>query len=71
MNSERTLGEVGYEAYRAYSGGKSLITGMEIPSFAQLPPNLREAWEVVARHIAAASIGRVNADARSGLASLD
>ena len=40
-----SLGEITYEAYRDYSGGKSLVSGHPIPSFDKLPDTIKKAWE--------------------------
>lgn len=36
--------EAAYEAYRVQAGGRSLATGQPIPPWAQLPPQIQEAW---------------------------
>lgn len=41
----KSLGEIGYEAYRESSGGVSLISGQPIPEFAKLPGSIKVAWE--------------------------
>lgn len=33
-----------YEAYRAHTGGKSLATGHDIPSWEHLPSPIKGAW---------------------------
>lgn len=58
-----TLGEIGYEAYRQQSGGKSLVSGADIPEFLALPAAIKEAWEAAGKAVAA-SVGR--ADATTG-----
>lgn len=55
-----SLGEVGYEAYRAKTGGKSLVSGQPIPAFAELPEAIRAAWEAAGNAVAAA-VGRADA----------
>ncbi len=42
------LAAVAYEAYRANSGGKSLVSGQPIPEFEKLKPEIQEAWEAAA-----------------------
>jgi ATP-dependent protease Clp ATPase subunit len=39
---------VAYEAYRKQAGGKSLVTGEDLPSFGALPDSIRDAWAAVA-----------------------
>ena len=38
-------GQTAYEAYREYSDGKSLISGMDIPEWEGLDPRIQSAWE--------------------------
>lgn len=40
-----TIGQLGYEAYRAHTGGVSLASGQPIPDWAALKPEIRAAWE--------------------------
>lgn len=56
----KSLGEVGYEAYRQSSGGKSLISGQDIPSFENLKPEIQKAWQAAGEAVAAA-VGRADA----------
>jgi len=37
-------GKTGYDAYRNFSGGKSLVSGDPLPEWEALPGNIREAW---------------------------
>jgi hypothetical protein len=37
-------GQVGYEAYRNHTGGISLASGQPIPEWAQLRPEIKQAW---------------------------
>ena len=48
----KTYGQIGYEAYRAHTGGKSLATGQEIPTWENLVPVIQAAWEAAGRAIA-------------------
>ena len=41
----KTLGQVGYEAYRAHTGGVSLASGQPIPEWDQLKAEIQAAWE--------------------------
>lgn len=40
--------EIAYEAYRAHTGGVSIISGHPIPPFAELDPRIKAAWEAAA-----------------------
>lgn len=42
------LAKIGYEAYRNYTGGLSLVTGAPIPAYEQLPEAIKEAWAAAA-----------------------
>ena len=48
-----TRGQAAYEAYCASSGGKSLVTGAQLPPFAELKPEIRSAWEAAGAAAAA------------------
>lgn len=52
MDDEKTLGEIAYEAYRAKSGGVSLVSGQAIPAFADLTDPIKEAWEAAGSAVA-------------------
>jgi len=54
---EKTLGQIGYEAYRGFTGGKSLVSGQPIPEFEKLSTPIQEAWEKAGQAVAAA-VGR-------------
>lgn len=45
-------GQEAYGAYRAWSGGVSLITGEPIPHWDALPAPIREAWGFAASAVA-------------------
>jgi hypothetical protein len=47
----RDYAEIAYEAYRAHTGGVSLISGALIPVFGALKPEIQEAWEAAARAV--------------------
>lgn len=55
-----TIGEYAYEKYREFSGGKSLVSGQEIPPYEGLPAEIKGAWEYSAAHLVAA-VGRADA----------
>lgn len=52
-----TLGQVGYTAYAASTGGKT-FDGREMPAWDTLPPNIVRAWEAAADAIVHESIVR-------------
>jgi len=39
-----SYGQLAYEAYRSSSGGKSLVSGAELPPWDDLPEDIRDAW---------------------------
>ncbi len=47
----RSYGQVAYEAYSEHSGGKSLISGAELPSWDLLSSEIRAAWEASAKAV--------------------
>jgi hypothetical protein len=53
----RTLGQIGYDAYRAHTDGKSLVSGQPIPEFDKLSVPIQNAWEAAGQAVAA-SVGR-------------
>lgn len=57
--TEATMGEIAYNAYRDHTGGISLATGVQIPEWRFLPKDIKAAWEAAGG--AAASQGRANA----------
>lgn len=42
------MGYVAYEAYRVTTGGKSLASGARLPSWTNLPEEIRAAWRAAA-----------------------
>jgi hypothetical protein len=54
---EKTLGQIGYEAYCKFTDNKSLISGAELPAFVDLKTPIQEAWEKAGQAVAA-SVGR-------------
>jgi hypothetical protein len=38
-------GQIGYEAYRAHTGGVSLATGQSLPEWQHLKPEIQAAWD--------------------------
>lgn len=57
----KTLGQIGYEAYRNHTGGKSLATGANIPEWDSISPAIQAAWEVAAKAISDCEPGGVGA----------
>lgn len=45
------LGRQAYEAYSRHTGGKSLATGADLPTWDALPEPIRQAWIVAAARI--------------------
>lgn len=43
------LAEEFYEAYRAATGGKSVVTGADLPDWVEVGDAVQEAWRAVAR----------------------
>ena len=54
-----TLGQVAYEAYRASTGGVSLVSGDRLPSWEDQAPEIQAAWEAGAQAAVAAYIERI------------
>ena len=44
----KTNGQIAYEAYFAFSEGKSLISGSPLPTWEAQAPKICEAWEAAA-----------------------
>jgi hypothetical protein len=51
MSELKTVGQSNYEGYRRESGGKSLVSGAEIPEWGELPEEIQEAWEAGANAV--------------------
>lgn len=47
----KTLGQIAYEAYSGYSGGKSLVSGADLPVWDALASEIRSAWQVTANAV--------------------
>jgi hypothetical protein len=61
-DAERTadqLGRIAYEGYSAASDGRSLVSGVELPDWPDLPEIIRYAWTLAAAEVAAAVIAGV------------
>lgn len=50
------LGQLGYEAYARFTGGKT-FDGRDMPSWAQLPETIRDAWRAAADAISQVCCG--------------
>lgn len=50
----RSLGEIGYDAYKEATGGKSAVSGADLPHFTNTNEKVQNAWEVAALAIASA-----------------
>lgn len=57
---DKTLGNIGYDAYCKFTDNKSLISGAELPAFENLKTPIQEAWEKAGQAVAA-SVGRADA----------
>ena len=51
MTNEEVLGKIAYDAYRADTGGKSLVSGAAIPEWEELDVRIRLAWVAAARAV--------------------
>ena len=52
------MGQVAYEAYCQSTGNKSLISGAELPKWADLKPEIQRAWQAAANAV----LGNVTTD---------
>ena len=57
---QKTLGNIGYDAYCKFTDNKSLVSGATLPPFAELKTPIQEAWEKAGQAVAA-SVGRADA----------
>lgn len=48
MSEASSLGQVAYEAYLEASGGRSLVSGTQLPTWERQAEVIRKAWEHVA-----------------------
>jgi hypothetical protein len=44
----KSLGQIAYEGYFAFSNGKSLISGAQLPTWEAQDERIRNAWEAAA-----------------------
>jgi hypothetical protein len=44
LKTAREYGEIAYDAYIEDSGGRSLISGVKLPAFDELPGPVMKAW---------------------------
>jgi hypothetical protein len=45
------LGKIAYEAYANKAGGRSLVSGDNLPPWDNLPESIQEAWEAGAQAV--------------------
>jgi hypothetical protein len=50
---EKTLGQIGYDAYCNFTDNRSLFSGAPLPPFAELKTPIQEAWEKAGQAVAA------------------
>lgn len=55
----KTLGQIGYEAYCSSTGWKSLISGAQLPQWADVKPEIQLAWETAGGQMVYAAHGQV------------
>lgn len=48
----KSLGQLAYEAYCQHTGGKSLATGDDLPTWDVLSPQIQAAWQYTADTVA-------------------
>ena len=53
---EKTDGQVAYEAYSAFSAGRSLISGAPLPAWDAQAPGIEGAWEAAADAVLDANV---------------
>lgn len=58
---DQDLGAIGYTAYRAQTGGVSLVSGQPIPEWGALPDAIREAWQAAGVQIGLTVATRIQA----------
>jgi hypothetical protein len=46
-------GRIAYEAYAEFTGGRSLVTGADLPTWPDLPEAIRLAWTAAAAKVLA------------------
>lgn len=54
--------EIAYDAYKAQTGGKSLITGDPLPEFEALRIEIRDAWWEAAEAVVRAQTAKFSSD---------
>jgi hypothetical protein len=54
--SDKTIGQIAYEGYYESCGGKSLISGAQLPQFHEQREDIRNAWEAAANAVSAECI---------------
>jgi hypothetical protein len=53
------LGQVAYDAYATQTGGKSLVSGDQLPPWADLDDSIQTAWIAAARTVLANASGLI------------
>ena len=51
---QKTLGQLGYEAYAQHTDWKSLATGCALPAWDNLSAAIQNAWEVASNAVSSA-----------------
>jgi len=51
ISREEKVAKKAYEAYCLYTDNKSLVTGDDLPTWENLPLNIRSAWDASAQAI--------------------
>lgn len=59
MNRNKTLGQIGYEAYCSATNWKSPVSGAPLPQWADVKPEIRLAWETAGEQMVYAAHGEV------------
>ena len=49
--TEKSMGQIGYEAYCTKTDWKSLVSGQPLPQWIYLKPEIQYAWDVAAAAI--------------------
>lgn len=55
----KTLGQIGYEAYCSSTGWKSLISGAQLPPWSEVKSEIQLAWETAGGQMVYAAHGQV------------
>lgn len=55
----KTYGQIAYDAYFEHSGGRSLVSGAPLPTWAAQNPKIADAWEASAQAVIKADLAVV------------